>query len=111
MGEYNGNNLFLAESSATTGGLDSLLEPTGNIKVAQDKAARAFGGDRSFFVHHRPPPPNKIIHRAARVLAGARPYYTDASPPTQYSMYGSLAIQPITDALKQLKAEGKLDRV
>ena len=33
--------------SATTGGLDSLLEPTGNIKVAQDKAARAFGGDRT----------------------------------------------------------------
>ena len=45
MGEFYGANLFLAESSATTGGLDSLLEPTGNIKVAQDKAARAFGGD------------------------------------------------------------------
>ncbi|MFK4588008.1 hypothetical protein ABIF55_003422 [Bradyrhizobium diazoefficiens] len=32
MGEFYGLNLFLAESSATTGGLDSLLEPTGNIK-------------------------------------------------------------------------------
>jgi arginine decarboxylase len=41
MGEFYGPNLFLAESSATTGGLDSLLEPTGNIKKAQDKAARA----------------------------------------------------------------------
>ena len=29
MGEFYGINLFLAESSATTGGLDSLLEPTG----------------------------------------------------------------------------------
>ena len=29
MGEFYGANLFLAESSATTGGLDSLLEPTG----------------------------------------------------------------------------------
>ena len=38
MGEFYGLNLFLAESSATTGGLDSLLEPTGNIKKAQDKA-------------------------------------------------------------------------
>jgi arginine decarboxylase len=28
MGEFYGVNLFLAESSATTGGLDSLLEPT-----------------------------------------------------------------------------------
>ncbi len=47
MGEFYGANLFLAESSATTGGLDSLLEPTGNIKVAQEKAARALGGDRA----------------------------------------------------------------
>ena len=53
MGEFYGANLFLAESSATTGGLDSLLEPTGNIKVAQDKAARAFGGDRSVLRHQR----------------------------------------------------------
>src|SRR6185295_16507241 len=50
MGEFYGPTLFLAESSATTGGLDSLLEPTGNIKRAQDAAARAFGADRVFFV-------------------------------------------------------------
>ena len=50
MGEFYGINLFLAESSATTGGLDSLLEPTGNIKKAQDMAARAFGADHVFFV-------------------------------------------------------------
>jgi arginine decarboxylase len=50
MGEFYGLNLFLAESSATTGGLDSLLEPTGNIKKAQEKAARAFGADHVFFV-------------------------------------------------------------
>ena len=50
-------------------------------------------------------------HHYGLVLAGAQPYYIDAFPLTQYSMYGSLAIKPITDALKQLKAEGKLDRV
>jgi arginine decarboxylase len=131
MGEFYGANLFLAESSATTGGLDSLLEPTGNIKVAQDKAARAFGGDRTFLVTNGTSTSNKIIHMAVcrpgdivlidrdchkshhygLVLAGAQPYYIDAFPLTQYSMYGSLAIKPITDALKQLKAEGKLDRV
>jgi arginine decarboxylase len=130
MGEFYGANLFLAESSATTGGLDSLLEPTGNIKVAQDKAARAFGGDRSFFVTNGTSTSNKIVHQALLVpgdivlidrdchkshhygivLAGAQPYYIDAFPLTQYSMYGSLAIQPIKDALLQLKAEGKLDR-
>ncbi|HEX6529860.1 MAG TPA: aminotransferase class I/II-fold pyridoxal phosphate-dependent enzyme, partial [Burkholderiales bacterium] len=131
MGEFYGANLFLAESSATTGGLDSLLEPTGNIKVAQEKAARAFGSDHAFFVTNGTSTSNKIIHMAVcrpgdivlidrdchkshhygLVLAGAQPYYIDAFPLTQYSMYGSLAIKPITDALKQLKAEGKLDKV
>ena len=42
FGHFYGANIFLAESSATTGGLDSLLEPTGNIKLAQDKAAQSF---------------------------------------------------------------------
>ena len=49
MGQFYGTNLFLAESSATTGGLDSLLEPTGNIKKAQEAAARAFGAKRAYF--------------------------------------------------------------
>ena len=130
MGEFYGANLFLAESSATTGGLDSLLEPTGNIKVAQDKAARALGGDRSFFVTNGTSTSNKIVHQAllepgdivlidrdchkshhyGLVLAGAQPLYIDAFPLTQYSMYGSLAIKPIKQALLRLKAEGKLDR-
>ena len=74
MGEFYGANLFLAESSATTGGLDSLLEPTGNIKVAQDKAARALGGDRSFFVTNGTSTSNKIVHQA---LARARRYRAD----------------------------------
>jgi len=130
MGEFYGANLFLAESSATTGGLDSLLEPTGNIKVAQEKAARALGGDRTFFVTNGTSTSNKIVHMAllspgdivlidrdchkshhyGLVLAGAQPYYIDAFPLTQYSMYGSLAIRPIKEALLALKGEGKLDR-
>ncbi len=130
MGEFYGANLFLAESSATTGGLDSLLEPTGNIKVAQDKAARALGGDRSFFVTNGTSTANKIVHQAlltpgdivlidrdchkshhyGLVIAGAQPLYIDAFPLTAYSMYGSLAIKPIKRALLRLKAEGKLDR-
>jgi arginine decarboxylase len=130
MGEFYGANLFLAESSATTGGLDSLLEPTGNIKLAQDAAARAFGGDRAFFVTNGTSTSNKIVHQAivrpgdivlidrdchkshhyGLVLAGGQPYYIDAFPLTQYSMYGSLAIRPIKQALLKLKAEGKLHK-
>ena len=130
MGEFYGVNLFMAESSATTGGLDSLLEPTGNIKIAQDAAARAFGGDHAFFVTNGTSTSNKIVHQAVvrpgdivlidrdchkshhygLVLAGAQPYYIDAYPLTQYSMYGSVAIRPIKQALLKLKAEGKLDK-
>ena len=130
MGEFYGANLFLAESSATTGGLDSLLEPTGNIKVAQAAAARAFGGDHAFFVTNGTSTSNKIVHQAVvrpgdivlidrdchkshhygLVLAGGQPYYIDAYPLTQYSMYGSVPIRPIKEALLKLKAEGKLDK-
>ncbi|HEV8181335.1 MAG TPA: decarboxylase, partial [Candidatus Angelobacter sp.] len=64
MGRFYGINLFLAESSATTGGLDSLLEPTGNIKVAQELAARAFGADRVFFVTNGTSTSNKMVEQA-----------------------------------------------
>jgi arginine decarboxylase len=131
MGEFYGANLFLAESSATTGGLDSLLEPTGNIKVAQDKAARALGGDRSFFVTNGTSTSNKIVlsallrpgdivlidrdchksHHYGLVMTGAHPLYIDAFPLPQYSMYGSVGIKSLKKALLELKAEGKLDRV
>ena len=47
MGEFYGPTLFLAESSATTGGLDSLLEPTGNIKTSAGASGACLrGGSR-----------------------------------------------------------------
>jgi arginine decarboxylase len=130
MGEFYGVNLFLAESSATTGGLDSLLEPTGNIKMAQDKAARAFGADRCFFATNGTSTSNKIVvqtlckpgdivlvdrnchksHHYGFVLAGAQPLYLEAYPMTAYSMYGAVPLRTIKRALLDLKAEGRLDR-
>ena len=38
---FYGHNLFKAESSSTCGGLDSLLEPHGALRDAQDLAARS----------------------------------------------------------------------
>lgn len=131
MGQFYGRNLFLAESSATTGGLDSLLEPTGNIKKAQALAARAFGADRAFYATNGTSTSNKIVvqalcrpgdivlidrdchksHHYACVLAGAQPYYIDAFALTDYSMYGGVPIERIKSALLELKAEGLLDRV
>src|SRR6478672_1640482 len=131
MGEFYGMNLFLAESSATTGGLDSLLEPTGNIKSAQEKAARAFGADRCYFGTNGTSTSNKIVsqavirpgdicladrnchksHHYGFVLAGAEVIYVEAFPLTQYSMYGAVPTATITKVLKDLKSAGKLDRV
>jgi arginine decarboxylase len=112
MGEFYGINLFLAESSATTGGLDSLLEPTGNIKKAQDMAARAFGADASSSSPTAPRPRTRWSPGAARarrhrivdrnchkshhygmVLAGAQPLYVEAFPMTEYSMYGAVPLR------------------
>ena len=64
MGQFYGTNIFFAESSATTGGLDSLLEPTGNIKKAQDMVARAFGAKRAFFGTNGTSTSNKIVVQA-----------------------------------------------
>ncbi|HZN67757.1 MAG TPA: hypothetical protein VFB66_20895 [Tepidisphaeraceae bacterium] len=131
MGEFYGMNLFMAESSATTGGLDSLLEPTGNIKLAQEKAARAFGADRCYFVTNGTSTANKIVsqavirpgdicladrnchksHHYGFVLAGAEVIYVEAFPLTEYSMYGAVPLATIKKALNDLKAAGKLDRV
>jgi len=131
MGEFYGPTLFLAESSATTGGLDSLLEPTGNIKKAQDAAARAFGADRVFFVTNGTSTSNKMVHQAllepgdiviadrnchkshhyGMVLAGAQPYYVEAFPLVAYSMYGAVPLRAIKQALLELKAAGRLDKV
>jgi arginine decarboxylase len=131
MGEFYGTNLFLAESSATTGGLDSLLEPTGNIKKAQEKAARAFGADHVFFVTNGTSTSNKMAvqalvgpgdivivdrnchksHHYGIVLAGAQPLYVEAFPMTEYSMYGAVPLKTIKQALLNLKAENRLNRV
>lgn len=130
MGEFYGVNLFLAESSATTGGLDSLLEPTGTIKKAQEMAARAFGADHAFFVTNGTSTSNKMVeqailtpgdivivdrnchksHHYGAVLAGAYPLYVEAYPMTQYSMYGAVPLVTIKQALLNLKKEGKLHR-
>jgi arginine decarboxylase len=131
MGEFYGMNLFLAESSATTGGLDSLLEPTGNIKKAQDMAARAFGADQVFFVTNGTSTSNKMVvqalvapgdivivdrnchksHHYGLVLGGGQPLYVEAFPLTAYSMYGAVPLQTIKKALLNLRDEGRLDRV
>ncbi|MHA3977101.1 aminotransferase class I/II-fold pyridoxal phosphate-dependent enzyme [Halovulum sp. GXIMD14794] len=131
MGAFYGPNIFLAETSATSGGLDSLLEPRGPIKEAQDMAARAFGSKHTFFATNGTSTCNKIVvqalvrpgdivlvdrdchksHHYGMVLAGANVVYMDSYPLHQYSMYGAVPTREIKHHLLKLKAAGKLDRV
>ena len=131
MGAFYGPNIFMAETSATSGGLDSLLEPHGPIRDAQKYAARAFGSKQTFFATNGTSTCNKIVvqalvrpgdvvlvdrdchksHHYGMVLAGAHVVYLDSYPLHQYSMYGAVPLKEIKHQLLQLKAAGKLDRV
>jgi arginine decarboxylase len=131
FGKFYGSNLFMAESSSTAGGLDSLLEPTGTIKEAQDLAARCFGARRTFFVTNGTSTANKIVemallrpgdvvlidrnchksHHYALVLAGARPVYLDAYPLQRFAIYGGVPLRLLKQKLLELKHEGQLERV
>ncbi len=131
LARFYGANIFLAETSATSGGLDSLLQPTGPIKRAQALAARAFNANHSFFVTNGTSTANKIVvqalvspgdivlvsrdchksHHYALMLAGAFPVYLDAYPLSEYSMYGGVPLIEIKRSLLELRREGKLDRV
>lgn len=131
MGEFYGRNLLMAETSATSGGLDSLLSPTGSIKQAQTLAARAFGAKKSYFVTNGTSTANKIVHQAlitpgdvvlvdrnchkshhyGLMMAGARLAYLDAYPLDEFSFYGAVPLESIKRTLLQYRAAGRLDDV
>ncbi len=131
MGDFYGMNIFLAETSATSGGLDSLLEPQGPIKQSQELASRAFGSRLTYFATNGTSTCNKIVvqalvrpgdivlvdrdchksHHYGMVLAGADVVYLDSYPLDEYSMYGAVPLREIKKELLALKRAGKLDRV
>ena len=131
MAQFYGMNIFLAETSATSGGLDSLLQPHGPIKKAQELAARAFGARRSYFVTNGTSTANKIVvqalvkpddiilvdrdchksHHYGMVLAGAQVCYLDSYPLDDYSMYGAVPLREIKHHLLNYKKAGQLDKV
>ena len=50
---FYGLDVFMAETSSTCGGLDSLLEPTGPLRDAQQLAAEAYGSRQHLLRHQR----------------------------------------------------------
>ncbi|CAM4192728.1 aminotransferase class I/II-fold pyridoxal phosphate-dependent enzyme [Gillisia hiemivivida] len=131
FGNFYGRNMFLAETSSTTGGLDSLLQPTGSLKKAQKMASNAYGSLNTFFVTNGTSTANKIVvqalvkpgdvilidrdchksHHYGLVLAGAYPVYLDSYPIEEYSMYGAVPLEQIKEKLLKLKEAGRLDLV
>lgn len=131
FGEFYGKNIFLAETSATTGGLDSLLQPTGPLKKAQELASKAYGSLNTFFVTNGTSTANKIVlqalvqpddlvlidrdchksHHYGMVLSGALPVYLDSYPVSKYSMYGAVPLKAIKSKLLALKEAGRMDSV
>jgi arginine decarboxylase len=128
---FYGLDIFLAETSATCGGLDSLLEPTGPLRAAQQLAAENFGARQTFFVTNGTSTANKIVvqalvqpgdivlvdrnchqsHHYGLMMAGAHVSYLDAYPLNQYSIYGAVPLREIKRTLLAFRRAGKLDRV
>ena len=128
---FYGLDVFMAETSATCGGLDSLLEPTGPLRDAQQLAAEAYGSRHTFFVTNGTSTANKIVtqslvgpgdivlldrnchqsHHYGMMMAGANVIYLEAYPLPEYSMYGAVPLRQIKSKLLALKRAGKLDRV
>ena len=128
---FYGLEVFMAETSATCGGLDSLLEPTGPLRESQQLAAKAYGSRHTYFVTNGTSTANKIVtqalvapgdivlldrnchqsHHYGMMLAGANVVYLEAYPLNDYSMYGAVPLREIKSKLLALKRAGKLDRV
>src|ERR1700755_1420632 len=128
---FYGLDVFMAETSATCGGLDSLLEPTGPLREAQQLAAEAYGSRHTYFLTNGTSTANKVVtqslvapgdivlldrnchqsHHYGMMLAGAEVIYLEAYALPNYSMYGAVPLREIKSKLLSLKRAGKLDRV
>jgi arginine decarboxylase len=130
MGEFYGPTLFLAESSATTGGLDSLLEPTGTSRGPGRGRARLRRGprvlrdERHVDLEQDGAPgaarAGDIVivdrnchksHHYGMVLAGAQPYYVEAFPLVEYSMYGAVPCARSSRRCSSSRPPDGLDKV
>lgn len=128
---FYGKNTFSTETSGTQRGLDSLLNPKGAIKIAQDKAAEVFGSDQTYFVTNGSSTSNKIVMQAnlapndivlvssdchksipyGCVLSGASVIFLQTYPVPELDLYGAIPLDLILDKMQQLKKVGELHRL
>ena len=129
--DFYGAPVFDAETSATQGGLDSLLHPTGVIQDAQARAADTFGAKKTFFVTTGTSTANKIVLQATLkpgdivlvssdchksilygiMLTGACPIFIETPGYLDYDLSGAVHIERIVEILRDLQSVGKLHLV
>ena len=129
--EFYGNNIFDAETSSTQRGLDSLLNPKGAIKNAQDHAAHTFGSEQTFFVTNGTSTANKIVIQAnlapgdivfmstdchksipyGLILSGANVLFLQTNPIEKFDLYGAISLEVIISKMLLLKEENLLDKL
>ncbi|MBF0471419.1 MAG: ornithine decarboxylase, partial [Gammaproteobacteria bacterium] len=128
---FYGDGIFAAETSSTLGGMDSLMDPKGSISQAQNKAARVFQAEKSYYVTNGTTSANKIVMQAnlhphdivlvssdchksipySVFLAGASAIFLETYPLNQYDLYGCVTLERIKEVLLDLRAQGELHRV
>lgn len=131
MQDFYGKNIFLAESSSTIGGLDSLMHPIGSIRKAMDKASRFFGSHQTFFVTNGTSASNKIVlqsvlnpgdlvliehschesHHYGLILTGAIPVFLSGYRTPACDIAGPVPLKNIKSTLLSLKKNNLLHKV
>ena len=114
MGEFYGQNLFLAETRPPPAAWTACSSRPATSKSPRKNSPRAVGADHVFFVTNGTSTSNKMVYQAVTkpgdiviadrnchkshhygmVLSGAQPLYVEAFPMTEYSMYGAVRCAP-----------------
>ncbi len=130
-GDFYGERLFLAETSSTTGGLDSLHKPKGCLLKAQELAAKAFDSNKCLFVTNGTSTSNKIVlnaitepsdivlmagdnhksHYHAAVMSGFNIEILKTYEVGEYGIHGGVPIEEIKKTLLRHKEWNTLNRV
>lgn len=128
---FYGDQIFDAETSATQGGLDSLLNPLGPIKQSCQKAARTFGAQSTYFVTSGTSTANKIVIQAnlnpgdiiliaadchksvpyGVLMTEADVIYLETYPLPEFDLYGAVNLRQILALLQELHDDRQLHRV
>jgi len=122
-----GHNIFASDLSVSVPALDSLLDPKGVIKEAQELAARAFGSRYTFFTTNGTSTSNKILiqtllkpgdailldrncHKSVHygvIISGAEPIYLMPSVNNKYGIFGPIPKKQIIEKMDKAIADGK----